>query len=423
MIPEQKTVKLSDIIFDKSIYPRKEHDPQLVQRYAECLKSIESQSNFISVATDMRLVDGRHRHLAYMTVYLEDHDHEITVYVYPVTNDKDIYKLAAELNSDAGWQMTPEDKCQAAIKLYRDFQETQEEIAKTLKVRKEKVNQWLNTVLEAEREEREEKIWSLWLACRGTHQEIADELDVGRSTVTEFLQKMSVKFQGNDSDVFRSFEPQVYTNWNFPKLTNKTKIFGSVPQEIVDNLLYYFTQPFNVVFDPFGGGGSTIDRCIERKRRYYVSDLTPIPARPDIRQWDITQGLPDDLPVPDLVFLDPPYWRQAQKKYSEKETDLGNVDLDVFLNTMANIAKEVKRKWNNNRPDARLALIIGPYKEDGSYTDLPFLCYGAIDKYLTPDVRIQVPYSTEVHGGKYVKSAKENKEILYLTRDLMVFGP
>jgi len=152
-----------------------------------------------------------------------------------------------------------------------------------------------------------------------------------------------------------------------------------------------------------------------------VSDLTPIPARSDIREWDITQGLPPDLPVPDLVFLDPPYWKQAQGKYSNKETDLGNIDLESFLDSMANIAKDIKRKWGQSRPNGRLALLIGQWKDDGIYYDLPFYCYDRIGKYLELDVRAQVPYSTQVHGGDFVKMAKESREMLYLVRDLMIF--
>jgi hypothetical protein len=168
----------------------------------------------------------------------------------------------------------------------------------------------------------------------------------------------------------------------------------------------------------------TIDVCTQWLRRYYVSDLTPIPARAgSIRQGDITQGLPGDLPVPDLVFLDPPYWEQAKGKYSDKPSDLGNVDLGAFVACIGSIAKDVKRKWGGNRPNGRLALIIGMWKHEGAYLDLPFLCYTAIAKYLDLDIRIQVPYSTQVHGGAFVKMAKERKEILYLSRDLMVFKP
>ena len=132
--------------------------------------------------------------------------------------------------------------------------------------------------------------------------------------------------------------------------------------------------------------------------------------------------MPDELPVPDFVFLDPPYWKQAEKRYSEKETDLGNVDLNKFLDTISDIAKMVKRKWGTNRPNGKLAIIIGAYKNDGKFVDLPFLCYERINKYLPLVRRIQVPYSTQVHGGAFVSLAKEKKEILYLTRELMIFG-
>lgn len=291
-----KTAKLSEITFDKNIYPRHQHDPALVQRYAETMESIEAHQKFISVDAKDRLIDGRHRYLAYKTLYLDDPDHEIQVDVYPVSEDKDSFALAVELNSDFGWQMTDDDKKMSAIKMYQAYSYTQDEVAKRLKIGKGKVSQWLKDILENERAEREQKIWDLWLGCY-SQVGIVKELDISKSVVSEFLQKSSAEFYENDSELFRNFEPQLYTVWNFPKATNKVKHFGNIPPEIIDNLLYYYTKPFDVIFDPFGGGGSTIDVCIERKRRYYVSDLTPIPARQDIRMWDITQGLPGDLPA------------------------------------------------------------------------------------------------------------------------------
>jgi len=52
---------------------------------------------------------------------------------------------------------------------------------------------------------------------------------------------------------------------------------------------------------------------------------------------------------------------------------------------------------------------------------LPFLCYERIANTSHPVQRITVPYNTQIHGGAYVKLAKEKRELLYLTRDLMVF--
>jgi DNA modification methylase len=218
------------------------------------------------------------------------------------------------------------------------------------------------------------------------------------------------------------FEPEVYWVWNFGKAMNEVRHFGNIPPEIIDNLLYYYTSPGDVVFDPFAGGGSTIDVCRRRFRRYFACDLTPIEERKhEIRQHDITSGLPKQLLVPDLVFLDPPYWKQAQYKYSSSETDLANVDLDTFLDTIENIAKLVKRKWTKEH-NGKLALIIGPWKQDGKDIDLAFLCYQRILEYLSFVKRIIVPYSTQVHGGAFVKKAQEDKDILYLYRDLSIFG-
>lgn len=427
--PEQRQVKLSDVRFDESVYPRQKHDPALAQRYADNLETIEAAGKYLCLSADLRILDGRHRHLGYLLRYRDEPDREISAYVYPVEADDELLDLAAELNSTAGWQLTEKDKESLARKMYcRAIRKPQSEIAKALSVTIEKVNKWLSDIFRREQEEREERIVELWMACH-TQAEIAEAVGMEQGHVSEFLRKLSESFPGKDSDNFRNFEGEdstlrVYSVWNFPKATNEVRHPGNIPPEIIDNLLWYYTEPFDVVFDPFGGGGSTIDVCLRRKRRYYVSDLNPPPNRTDMRRHDIMKGLPGDLPVPDLAFLDPPYWRQAKGKYSEDATDLSNVDLDTFLLTIGNIARDVKRKWaSRDAGDAgRLALIIGPWKEDGRYLDLALLCYQRISKYLPLLQRVIVPYSTEVHGGAFVKRAKEQKEILYLFRDLMVFG-
>jgi DNA methylase len=196
------------------------------------------------------------------------------------------------------------------------------------------------------------------------------------------------------------------------------KQFGYTPPELIDNILYYYTEPHDIVFDPFGGGGSTIDMCIKRQRRYFVSDLNPIPARNDIRQYDITNRLPDVLPVPKLVFLDPPYWKQAKCKYSADATDCANAV--AFLSTVSNIARDIKRKWNGKT--GYLALIVWPLKVNGKMIDLSQSCYNRISKYLKLKDRIIVPYSTEIYSTEDVTKAKKDKEILFLNRELIVFS-
>ena len=411
---EEKTMEMrqvSELVWREDLYPRTNPNAQKIQTYAEnidVLPPIEiNQSNII--------IDGYHRWRAYQTAKLS----EIPVIVTLTDSEEQLLMLAVERNSQHGLQLSRDEKRKYAVRWWDIMPE--DEICLALSISPRTFRTWTSKKREQREEEIKKEIIARWMRCE-TQEDIADAVGVSLGTINGKLAKFFKNDHLTESEIFGSFEPKIYTVWNFGKSTNKIKHFGNIPPEILDNLLYYYTKPLDVMFDPFGGGGMSIDVCKKRQRRLYVSDLSPIPARiTEIRQHDITTGLPGDLPVPDFVFLDPPYWKQAAGKYSDKATDLGNVDLDAFLKTIGNIARDVKRKWGTSHPDARLAIIVGPWKQDGRYIDLPFLCYERIAKYLDLDVRIQVPYSTQVHGGAFVKMAKEQKQLLYLTRDLMVF--
>ncbi len=47
------------------------------------------------------------------------------------------------------------------------------------------------------------------------------------------------------------YKPPLYNVWKFAKKTNSTSHFGNSEQRIVDNLLYLYTEPFDIVLDPF----------------------------------------------------------------------------------------------------------------------------------------------------------------------------
>jgi hypothetical protein len=68
MTPEAQTIKLSSVIFDEVIYPRRDHDPALVQRYADVIDEIEAAQKSIAIAADGKLLDGKHRWLAYRKI-------------------------------------------------------------------------------------------------------------------------------------------------------------------------------------------------------------------------------------------------------------------------------------------------------------------------------------------------------------------
>jgi len=97
------------------------------------------------------------------------------------------------------------------------------------------------------------------MAC-WTQQEIADEVGLTQETVKEVLKKSAdlPKPFKPTADHLTDFKVPLYNVWKFGEKTNQIGHFGNTEQTIVDNLLYLYTDPFDIVIDPFAGGGSTI---------------------------------------------------------------------------------------------------------------------------------------------------------------------
>ena len=236
-------------------------------------------------------------------------------------------------------------------------------------------------------------------------------------TIDDYLKEKEVSFL----KPALTFSPQLYNIWNQKGMDHNTTHFGAFPMSYMQNLLYYHTNPFDVVYDPFAGGGTTSEACKTMIRRYYVSDRKPIGDKADvIKKWDINDGLPKDLPKPDLVFLDPPYWAQAKGKYSEDEEDLANMTLDDFYKSMESLIDNLKDKKYE-----KIAIVIQPTQwgtnDKHDWEDHVF----KFDKMFSDKYRISarynLPYSTEQYIPQMVTKAKEQKLCLSSYRDLMVW--
>jgi hypothetical protein len=222
------------------------------------------------------------------------------------------------------------------------------------------------------------------------------------------------------SQISKDFSPPLYNIWTLNKQDNATgSHFGSFPVYFMKSLLHYHTEPFDIVFDPFAGGGTTVDACKEMLRRYFCTDLTVRPGREkDIQQHDIKNGPPDNMPKPDFVFLDPPYWAQAQGKYSDSPDDLGNMCLEDFYSAIEKLIKEITARKIN-----KIAFVIQPtqYKNDLKFEDHIF----KVDKMFPSEYEIEMryilPYSTQQYNAQMVEAAKEKNVCLCLNRDLVVW--
>jgi hypothetical protein len=427
--PELKTIKLSEVVFDQVIYPRADHNPALVQKYADDIEQIEEHKNFISLSSDMKILDGKHRWLAYRKIN-GDNDIDIQVYVYPVSTPHEELLLATELNSSHGYQLEKKDKEKTAKALYA-FGIPQETIAKSLSVKTKNVNEWLKDVLKAKKDAENEIIFNMYLSCY-TLDDIANKINIDKSTVSRRIDECCKNFLGNKSNKdLVNYEEQdwkipVYNIWSYGKKTNDVGIFGNTEQRIVDNLLYTFTEPFDIVVDPFAGGGSTIDVCKTRGRRYWASDRKPIVEREtEIRVHDIKDGVPalnKNWDKVTLTYLDPPYWRQAQNKYSEDKEDLANMELKDFTKSIVGFTNDIMKKQSKGA----VALIIQPTQwrtnDNHDFTDhVMDICQGVKNDKFKLFNRVSCPYSTEQDNAQMVNKAKADKFWLVLTRELIVW--
>ena len=414
------TLKVSEVIFREDLYPRLEPDSKLIQKYAEDLDVLPP----IEVNQNRILIDGFHRWTAHKKMEKED----IEVTITETKSEEEIFELAIERNSKFGLQMSQTDKKKACIRLYKDGTgKKKDDISRLLSISMRTVNNHLHNIDEQLKAERDEKIRAMWFACY-TQEEIAQEVNQTQKTIAEatdslyLLESLPKGIKNfalfNDPE----FEVPIYNLWNFGKLTNGTSHFGNSEQRILENLLYLYTESFDIVVDPFAGGGSTIDVCKKRLRRYWASDRKPIVEREkEIRLLDAIKN-----PIPlnnrwsevSLTYLDPPYWKQAEGKYSQDPDDLANMNLEDFTVKLSGFINEIGKKqskgviamlmqptqWNSPNKE-----VVDHITDIISHVDLPV-------KY-----RVSVPYSTEQYTPQMVNWAKENKELLVLTRELVIW--
>jgi len=415
-----KEIRVADVVLREDLYPRIQLDPATVQKYAEDLSVLPP----IEVNQHNILIDGKHR----LTAHKKNGVETIKAEVTETASENDLLALAIKRNAAHGLQLSLRDKKTMAVRLYHSGQGmTKAEIADVLSVSERSVASYLADIDKDLRQQKKERIFDMWMSCH-TQEQIAQAVGIAQKTVDdstkvladlENLQKpLKLSAQFNDD-----FTPEAYNIWSFAKKTNEVKHFGNSEQRIVENLLYAFTEPFDIVVDPFGGGGSTIDVCKKRYRRYYVSDRKPLPEREDIRLLDIKDGPPQlnkRWSEVSLTYLDPPYWKQAEGQYSNDADDLANQTAEDFHSNMIKFINAIASKQSKGV----IALLIQPTQwkaPDKVFTDHVFEIMKGVN--LPVINRVSCPYSTQQYNEQMVKYAKENKGLyLVLTRELIIWG-
>lgn len=415
-------INVDKVVFREDLYPRIKSSAVTVQKYAEDLDVLPP----IEVNQHNELIDGWHRWTAHKKAEAE----KIKATVTKTASESEFLELAIERNAAHGLQLSQEDKRDMARKIYHATPEKErdakkKQLAKILSVSERTVRDWLSRIDKDSKEARDQRIFELWLACHTQH-EIATETGIDQGDLSKLISSFMeigklAKNHKSDAEHATDFDPPIYNIWKQQTKTEGSSHFGNSEVRWVDNLLYLYTQPFDVVIDPFAGGGSTIDICKKRFRRYFVSDRKPVVERAqEIRQHDLTAGLPKPPQWKDvkLVYLDPPYWKQAEGQYSKDKTDLANMTLEEFNESLSGIIKGFAGKLT----EAYIALIIQPTQWKSpkrEYTDHIAEMLRLIK--LPIAMRYSVPYESQQCNAQMVEWSKEHKTPLVLTREIVVW--
>ena len=416
-MPNPTRLPVSDIVFRDDLYPRISTSPSTVQQYADNLDVLPP----IEVNQHNELIDGWHRWTAHKTAKVD----KISVRVRETRSDAHFLELAIRSNAKHGLQLSGADKKKMAQRIYFSAPSPEAEamLVEVLSASRSVVASWLTDGKENLRKERKETIYRMWLAC-ATQEEIAAVVGMTKASVNAVcseipdLDKLNKLDKNNAEYVNDTWYP--YNIWTKAKKTNAVSHPGNTETEWLDRLVWGYTKPFDVVCDPFGGGGSTIDVCKRRMRRYMVSDIEPIPAREsEIRKHDVTEGAlkPPKWGDVKLVYLDPPYW--IQQEYGNGETDLSSMSLDAFHDALAATIKAYSSKVSAG---CKIALIIQPTQwkaPDRKFTDHTAAMLKRIKMPIVQ--RIQAPYQSEQCLPQMVNWAKENREWLVLSREITIW--
>jgi len=408
-------MKLSDIIFDKEVYPRIEKDDEKINLYRQAIDLLPP----IIISKNKKLIDGYHRLIAYRL----EQKKEIEVETLDITEDQDIYLEALKRNSSHGMQLNLGEKKRAAIALYEKYKFTQEKIAKILSVTHQSISNYIADLIKIKKEERARLIIDLYLKCYPEHEIGILLKKAGHSN----LKQRQIHNIIEDSKIFANFckiamtSPQHSNSWKpFNLDKSQIKFKGQSPKELIQNILYYYTEPRDIVIDPMAGSGAVGVVCKEMGRRSKLYDMNPI--HEEIERNDILKGIPKLKinKLADLIYFDPWYFSLLKNDHPpSKFTE----SYDSFLDS---IKKATKNCSSVLKKGGRLVLLMKPMREklyEGRWLPSSRDSSILIEKNGFELIQeISAPLSFhETFSPHQVKEAEERKVLLNIVNHILVF--
>ena len=260
-----------------------------------------------------------------------------------------------------------------------------------------------------------------------THPAVADKLakvDKGELTINAAWKSVrSIDKERPHKDEVPEFI-KYFNQWTFTENDIRFGLAypGRICGQAIGNLIYYYTEPGDLVVDPMAGGGPTGDVAEFLGRECRMFDLHP--SRPDIEQWNVKDGFPLTDEAPQLIFMDPPYWNMIDEKYGEGSASrLSLADFYVWY-------------WQLLR-DASYAVKLGgfvavvnmqsyfklPDEFKDGYIDWPIETFNCLRKQegMRPWSRFTMTLPRTIYTGADVDNAIKGRFFLPIVADFIVF--
>jgi hypothetical protein len=191
-----ETRSTNEIVYREDLYPRFEANQALIQRYAYAAEHLPP----IKVNQQNILIDGFHRWKAHQL----NGEIEIAVDVIQTESEKELKRLAYQLNSNHGLQLSSDEKRRYAQEMIGDM--SVKELALILSISENSIKGWTETQRKALEEERNRKIIELYLRAWNTQDAIGDLLGITQDVVSRIVLTQIDKFV----EMRKDFSPPIY---------------------------------------------------------------------------------------------------------------------------------------------------------------------------------------------------------------------
>ena len=128
--------------------------------------------------------------------------------------------------------------------------------------------------------------------------------------------------------------------------------WGSVDKNIVEQILYHYTNENDLIIDIMAARGTTNTICDSMNRRCLMYDIDP--QTNNIIQQDALQPFSNGFKEADLIYWDPPYYNMMAKRLGYKPFE----NVDVFYDFIRKVATNC---FVSMKEGSKLAFVMCDY--------------------------------------------------------------